>query len=154
MKEIEILKISKNLSKSIFLIQKENSDEIGNNIWNVKEIESLLSDKSFFGIVCVQKKSIKAFSLAREIDDFLELISIFVIPSSRNKGFGVMLLEKCRKFCKSRNLKEIILEVREDNQAAKNFYLKNNFFIYGKRKDYYEVDGKKIDAHKMKLKIS
>jgi len=42
----------------------------------------------------------------------------------------------------------IYLEVREDNIRAINLYKKFGFFVYGRRKDYYE---KGIDAFLMKL---
>ena len=153
MKTFKIMKIKKSHSKSLALIQKENSKEIGNNLWNENEINLCLGEKNFFGSVCFYEKSIKGFIFGREISDFLELISIFVIPSYREKGIGSKMLESCKIFCKFRTLKEIILEVGEDNTIAKEFYLKKNFYIFGKRKKYYDLEGEKIDAFLMKLKI-
>ena len=153
MKNFEIVKIKKNHSKELTSIQIENSKEIGNNIWNEKEINSHIDNNFFFGRVFLYENLIKGFLFGREVDDFFELISIFIIPSLRNKGIGGRMLENCKEFCKSRMLKEIIIEVSENNLIAKEFYLKKNFYAFGKRKNYYEVSGEKINACLMKLKI-
>ena len=153
MRNIEILEIKKSHCKPIVIFQKKNREEIGNNLWNEKEILMSLNDKNFFGRACLYNKKINGFLLGRKIDDFFELISIFITPKLRNKGIGGQMIESCKNFCRKMMLKEIIIEVNDKNMVGKEFYLKNKFCFFGKRKKYYEVREEKIDACLMKLKI-
>ena len=66
-----------------------------------------------------------------------ELYNIGVDPRFRRKKIGNALLEEFIDFCASENMKSVFLEVRESNETAIKFYLKNDFTILGKRKDFY-----------------
>ncbi len=66
-----------------------------------------------------------------------ELYNIGVDPRFRRKKIANSLLAEFMDFCASENLEKIFLEVRESNQTAIKFYLKNNFAVIGKRKNFY-----------------
>ena len=70
--------------------------------------------------------------------DYIDIVDIVVDKNYRNQGFGTKLLKSLDQF----NIKEIVLEVKETNVTAINFYLKNGFAKVGIRKGYYNgVDG-------------
>ena len=70
--------------------------------------------------------------------DYIDIVDIVVDKNYQNQGFGTKLL----KFLEQFNVKEIVLEVKETNATAINFYLKNGFAKVGIRKGYYNgVDG-------------
>ncbi len=56
----------------------------------------------------------------------------------RRKGFGSYLMRYLIKRCEELNMKKIILEVSEINDAARNFYSHFQFFTVGIRKKYYK----------------
>ena len=71
-----------------------------------------------------------------------ELIDINVIESEQNKKIASSLLEFMFKDLKLNNVKEITLEVRENNLNAIHLYKKYGFKEISVRKGYYHgVDG-------------
>ena len=85
--------------------------------------------------------------------DYLEIYMIFVDPSYRRKGIGSLLLKNCIDFCKINFINKIILEVSDENFAAKKIYFSNNFEVIGERKNYYEKKDKREDALVLKLDL-
>ena len=70
--------------------------------------------------------------------DYIDIVDIVVDKNYQNQGLGTKLLKSLDQF----NIKEIVLEVKETNVTAINFYLKNGFAKVGIRKGYYNgVDG-------------
>ncbi len=63
-----------------------------------------------------------------------EILNLIVKEENRNQGIASILLD----YILSTNDKDIILEVRESNLPAINFYKKFNFLEISARKDYYE----------------
>ena len=53
-----------------------------------------------------------------------------------------------------KKVKKIILEVNVENDAAKRFYIVNEFKNCGVRKDYYFSESGRKDAQLMELKIT
>jgi len=65
------------------------------------------------------------------------LSSMYTDPRYRRKGIAQKLLD----FCLNNNFESVSLEVRADNSAAINFYLKNGFEKVSTRDKYYgDVD--------------
>ena len=98
------------------------------------------------------RERLELFALLMETKKSLELYAIFVDPVFRRLGIAKKILTDCIAFVSIKRLKKIILEVSVNNEEAKQLYLKNNFEIYGLRKDYYQQNGEKVDALLMQLK--
>ncbi len=64
-----------------------------------------------------------------------EILNFVVDESYQRQNIGSTLLNKV---IEQYNLKKITLEVREHNQKAINFYIKNNFKKVNIRKHYYK----------------
>ena len=79
---------------------------------------------------------------------FGHVITLDVLESWRRKGIASALLHRVEEQFEARGLKEVRLEVREDNTAAISLYIRNDYKIIGKLEHYYE------DAHGLYLQKS
>ena len=64
------------------------------------------------------------------------------------------MLKKTLLIATNKKISSIFLEVSVENQIAINLYKKANFAKVGERKNYYSFNGRKINAHIMKLNMS
>ena len=136
-------------SKEIFMLQNENVNDFGRNIWKTQELKKSIKEKTFEGNVFVYNQKINGFCFFRKIDDYIEIYSLFVAPVFRKKGIAKTFLECCKIYCKKNNIKKIILDVDETNLSAIKFYKKNNFIFCGRRKNYYRNDTSFNDSFTM-----
>ena len=152
MNEFVLKKLNKNYCSSLYLFQKKFK-ELENNIWEIDELNNLISKESYFGRLCFKNKSIVGFCIGSQAFDIFEIYSIFVDPFYRRHGIAKKILDECIIFCQEKNLKRIILEVNVKNNAAKKFYTLNEFKNCGIRKDYYFSESGRNDAQLMELEI-
>jgi len=103
-----------------------------NENWNEKQINSHLN---FSDSVLIHKEEseVVGYVFLLSNPDFIEILKIGVTPLHRNKGIANKLIETLKSMSN-----KIFLEVREDNLAARNLYLKNQFKEYSIRKKYYK----------------
>ena len=77
-----------------------------------------------------------------DIYDRVEIINFNVLEFFQNKHIGSSLLENLINLSKEKNMKNITLEVRSDNEKAIYLYKKYGFKNVSIRKKYYnDVDG-------------
>ena len=77
-----------------------------------------------------------------DIYDRVEIINFNVLEFFQNKHIGSSLLENLINLSKEKNMKNITLEVRSDNEKAIYLYEKYGFKNVSIRKKYYnDVDG-------------
>ena len=69
--------------------------------------------------------------------EIIDILNIVVNPKYEKQGIGTKLINYIIKK-KDTIASKIMLEVREDNLKAINFYQKNNFTIIAKRQNYYK----------------
>ena len=153
MKIHKILQMEFSHSKTVYDLQLKNRDELGNNIWMSWEIDNILHTRKKFCKVSMNNENLTGFCIFLITNDFLELYSIFVDPNYRNQGIAKNFLKSAKNYCKKNFLKKILLEVNEKNKLAISLYKKNDFFFFGKRKNYYMEDGKFYDAWLMRLNL-
>lgn len=68
-----------------------------------------------------------------------ELLKITISSTRRRKGIGTLLLSHLEQDLKALAVDSIFLEVRSQNDAALEFYLKFGFFQVGLRRKYYSL---------------
>ena len=153
MNEFVLKKLNKNYCSSLYLFQKKFK-ELENNIWEIDELNNLISKESYFGKLCFKNKSIVGFCIGNQIFDIFEIYAIFVDPFYRRNGIAKKILDECIIFCHEKKVKKIILEVNVENDAAKKFYTLNEFKNCGVRKDYYFSELGRKDAQLMELRIT
>ena len=89
-------------------------------------------------ITYVEKDKIIGFLLYSLIYDRIEIEQFEVITKERRKGIGDKLLNYLVEKYQDNNIKNITLEVKEDNIAAINLYKKYGFKKVSTREKYYD----------------
>jgi ribosomal-protein-alanine N-acetyltransferase len=77
------------------------------------------------------------FLVARHVSDEWELENIVVAAHARRKGIGAALMKSLLDHARRTAGKQVLLEVRESNQAARKLYEAAGFRESGRRKLYY-----------------
>src|ERR1019366_1303290 len=80
---------------------------------------------------------ISGFILVRVVADEMEILNFAVDLGARRQRIGSDLLGRAIEQARQAGIKQIHLEVRDSNAAARKFYLSAGFTEYGRRKDYY-----------------
>lgn len=132
---VEIVQMSADDIEEVMKIQLEGKL----SFWSFDDYQDEINRTNSFSIVAKFNDQVVGFLVARIIseDYCAELYNIGVDLSFRRKKVGNKLLESFIKHCLDNSLEKIFLEVRESNQTAIEFYLKHNFTVLSKRKNFY-----------------
>ena len=84
--------------------------------------------------------------LCSEVADEMEILTICVLPEFRRQHIAQDLLHELFDYAKTQKIKQIFLEVAEDNEAAQKLYLGTGFQQSGKREKYYPRKNGAVDA--------
>ena len=114
--------------------------------WNVSSIVEVMAIPGFFGQLAWNEERPAGFALALDLRGECELLSLGVIPEQRRSRIGSMLLHSICVGARSRGTRSIVLEVAEDNTAARALYAKQGFTEVGRRRHYYDRARNVIDA--------
>ena len=137
---IEDLKSIKNILASDF-----------DNFWSFDVFAEELECKNSYVIVAKNNENdIVGFAGLKIILDEADIMNIVVKKAFRHNGIGSILLENLISYSKNLNLKNITLEVNENNLSAIKLYDKFDFDHIGIRKKYYNGES---DAIIMSKKI-
>ena len=102
-------------------------------------------------LVLEAEKGIRGYAIAWMAQDEIHLLSIAVGPDDRRLGYGRALLEEVIRRGGEWGGSLVVLEVREGNEPARNFYENMGFRVIGKRRKYYIDTGE--DAFVMVLAL-
>ncbi len=75
------------------------------------------------------------------IADEVHLANLAVLPEVRRQGLASFMLRVMLRYAKRKGAQRVLLEVRENNQAAQALYAKFGFKLDGRRKRYYTDTG-------------
>jgi ribosomal-protein-alanine N-acetyltransferase len=118
--------------------------------WTEWMFESHLEFKGVsVNLVLETETLISGYAIAWMAHEEIHLLSIAVAPEHRRLGYGQALLEEIIRRGRARGGSLVVLEVREGNEPARNFYANMGFQIIGKRIKYYIDTGE--DAFVMAL---
>jgi ribosomal-protein-alanine N-acetyltransferase len=81
------------------------------------------------------------FALARVAADEAELLTIGVLPAWRGQGLAGRLLGVALAHALALGARHMLLEVAEDNGAARTLYMRRRFAVVGRRSSYYRRPG-------------
>ena len=98
--------------------------------WSFDSIESFYYRKTSDIYVWRDRNRISGYIIAEHVLDQAELHRIAMIPFIRKMGIGTLLFHEFRRRYQEIGVDTIYLEVRESNEAAYQFYLKNGFEEY------------------------
>ncbi len=102
-----------------------------------------LSDNTFRQIFTVSDQNeVVGYMILDIIYERMELIQIETLKEKRNQGYANQMLKFMIEEAQKKELENITLEVREDNNIAIHLYEKYKFKQVAKRKNYYHgIDG-------------
>jgi ribosomal-protein-alanine N-acetyltransferase len=96
-------------------------------------------------------EDLSGYAIAWVAHDEIHLLSIAVGPEHRRLGYGRALLEEVIRHGMARGGSLVVLEVRDGNEPARNFYANMGFQVIGRRRKYYIDTGE--DAFVMVLSL-
>ncbi len=108
--------------------------------WSARSFSALLHrDEVFFHVVVPDDATsgIVGFSVTYLMGDEADLANIAVSESVRRRGVGRLLLGHLVRGAREIGVREIFLEVRESNLAARAMYKSEEFSEVGRRARYY-----------------
>jgi ribosomal-protein-alanine N-acetyltransferase len=85
------------------------------------------------------------------IDATAQILTVGTVAEARRRGVASMLMDRMIAEARRRRAKEVLLEVRVDNDAAKAMYAGYGFIELGIRKGYYQPAG--VDAAVLRLAL-
>ena len=94
-----------------------------------------------FGRLAWQGDMTIGFVLARDLGDECEILSLGVVPESREQGVGRALLRAVIDEAERQGRPSAVLEVAADNAAARALYARAGFVAVGHRPRYYRRAG-------------
>ena len=101
-------------------------------------LQSELHNKYAHFYVALDDELVIGYIGAWIIEGTTDMINFVVDSKYQHKGIGQLLMKEIINQSISENSKEILLEVREKNNQAINFYLLQGFKQIAIRKEYYK----------------
>lgn len=89
------------------------------------------------GWVAEKNGEVIGFLVGRQVANDLEILNFAVAQDRRRQGVGSALLRQAIGWGRSLSAGYALLEVRESNRAALQFYERYNFLATGRRTRYY-----------------
>src|SRR5262245_15483267 len=84
-----------------------------------------------------QKAVVAGLAVVAQLIDDCELCNLVVHPEYLSKRVGFSLLRSCVEVAQYLSISRMLLEVRQSNHHAIEFYKRNGFQIVRERKNYY-----------------
>jgi ribosomal-protein-alanine N-acetyltransferase len=104
--------------------------------WSEEEIARLLELPNTIGLVARADEPI-GMLLAWVVGEEAEILTMGVAPARRGVGVGAALLDSALEEARLAGAAAVVLEVREDNRAARALYAGAGFAEAGRRRGYY-----------------
>lgn len=128
-------------------LKKENVNEILNlyaqdfaDGWNKNMLDSAFDSGRFLCLgAFFDGVLVGVITLSLSIDD-ADIEGIVTKKEYRNKGVASLLFDSAKDILSEKGIKKILLEVRESNTPAINFYKKKGFNLVSIRRRYYSDD--------------
>lgn len=130
--------VSKLTSKEIAAVAALDRALFSKESWSEADFEASLTDPSRFFWVATEGETLLGFCGLSQSFEQGDILNIGVRPDARGKGIGSQLLQQAIKTFGEQGGKELFLEVRASNAAAKALYEKFGFRQIGIRKGYYQ----------------
>ena len=123
-------------------------NRIHRNPWSKEQIKESFQNKNNLAIGTFNQDELIGYCFMLIAQTEAEILNIAIDINFQRKGLGETLLKECFERLKSHKVKNLFLEVRQSNHAAKNLYSKMGFKTIGIRKNYYSDNE---DASSMQL---
>ena len=105
--------------------------------WKEQDFEESLEDPCRAFFAAMEGEALLGYCGLQWSGEQGDILTIGVEPSCRRKGMGLALMREALSECRAQGVKELFLEVRESNEAARRLYEKCGFALLYNRKNYY-----------------
>jgi ribosomal-protein-alanine N-acetyltransferase len=105
--------------------------------WSAAAFEEILGSPLGLGLLAERGTEVVGYLIARAVTGEGEILNLAVAPGARRKGLGSRLLSAGLDALRSAGVREVFLEVREHNVAARQLYERQGFRAIGARTRYY-----------------
>ena len=109
--------------------------------WEESDFQGFLQNPLIHGLKIEENHKIIAYLLWQEVETEAEILTLVVASDHQRKGMGDHLIETLFTTLKMKDITDIFLEVAEDNEKARCFYIKHGFQFLSKRPHYYSRKG-------------
>lgn len=122
----------------------------GTEAWSASAYREELADTRHRHYVAAvdDDGAVQGWAGVRIVGAEAEILTVGVVGSARRLGIGAVLLTDLLDEATRRGAREVFLEVRVDNAAARALYEREGFAELGIRRGYY--DGGRVDALTMR----
>ena len=144
--------VSKLTTKEIPAVAALDRQLFSKESWSEAAFAASLADPSRTFWVAMEGETLLGFCGLSQSFEQGDILNIGVCPAQRGKGIGSLLLQEAINAFKEQGGKELFLEVRASNAAAKALYEKFGFQRIGVRKNYYQQPAE--DGLIYKLEVS
>ncbi|HXO84069.1 MAG TPA: ribosomal protein S18-alanine N-acetyltransferase [Gemmatimonadales bacterium] len=103
--------------------------------WSTQDFRDCVSFALF--LVAEEQDTIAGYVVALEAADEGEILNLAVGEGGRRRGLGRALVQAIVEALSERGVRQVYLEVRESNAAARALYATFGFKDVGRRKAYY-----------------
>ena len=115
--------------------------------WSARSIGAMLATPGAFGLLAGAGDDGPAgFILLRAAADEAEILSLAVLPAARRRGVGRRLLAEAIDRLVEAGVRRLVLEVAENNAAARGLYAGAGFAEVGRRPGYYRQGPRLVAA--------
>lgn len=119
--------------------------------WKEQGILDTLRQQQAFITVAEVEGTVIGYCIVYFVLDEAEIARIAVSQKFRRQGIARKLMDYTCECCRGKEIRRLLLDVRESNEPARTFYQKYGFETDGIRKDFY--DGPKENAVLMSLPL-
>jgi [ribosomal protein S18]-alanine N-acetyltransferase len=128
-------------------------DMFGTEAWSRAAYRDELADTSYRYYVAAEDPTgaLLGWAGIRIVGSEADIVTVGVVPSARRAGIARRMIDALLAEAARRGAREIFLEVRVDNEAARALYAGEGFEEIGVRRGYY--DAGRIDAVTMRKRL-
>ena len=139
---------ARSTERSEIVIRHAKADDLGRvgdieqlsftDPWSRQSFRALVGDdRVLFAVADVQPGEVAGYVVTWFVADEAEIANLAVTPDGRRHGVGAALLDAAVAEALRRGVRQIFLEVRESNVAARALYEGRGFSVMGRRRRYY-----------------
>ena len=106
--------------------------------WSEKGVMETIQNPNTLCLAAEKSGKVLGYLLVYKAADEAEIARITTAKEARRQGIATILLNELQKYSKKNKIERILLDVRENNKAARAFYEKYGFTVDGVRPGFYE----------------
>ena len=122
--------------------------------WPLEKLDDVLHSQYAHFLVAADEGRVVGYAIAQYLtgNDVADIQNIAVVESHRGRGVGAELLDALVAWTVEKGASAVMLEVRDDNTAARSLYASRGFEVIATRPKYYQPAG--VDALVMRREVS